>query len=175
MLDLFNTLSNSIIIPGDINVHLDIPTNPLVLEISSLINGYSFHQAVTVPTHRLGHSLDIAIFRPTDDIVCCTNVTQLLSSDHYCVVCDLSVIKPVNKLKQSRNLRVINVATFKADICQLILSTLCLSVEMLDDSLRLILEKHAPLRSCRVQINRNDPWYNATNSFINNNNNNGYF
>ena len=45
-------------------------------------------------------------------------------------------------------------------------STLCPSVEMLDDNLRLILEKNAPLSSCRVLINRNYPWHNAMKSNI---------
>ena len=108
------------------------------------------------------------MLRPNDDIVCSTNVTQLLSSDHYCVVCDISVIKPVNhaELKQSRKLHGINLTTFKADICQLISPTLCPTFEMPDDDFRLILEKHAPLNSCRVPINQNDPWYNAMKSDI---------
>ena len=90
------------------------------------------------------------MLRPTDDIVCSTTVTQLLSSDHYCVVCDLSAIKPVIRAehKKSRNLCGINLTTFVADSYQLISPTLCLSLEMLDDNLRLILEKHAPLRFC---------------------------
>ena len=97
-----------------------------------------------------------------------TTVTQLLSSDHYCVICDLSAINPVNhaELKQSRNLCGINFTTIKEDICQLISPTLCPTFEMLDDNLRLILEKHALLHSCRVPINRNDPWYNAMKSDI---------
>ena len=37
---------------------------------------------------------------------------------------------------------------------------------MLDGNLRLILERHAPLHSCRMPINRNDPWYNAMKSDI---------
>ena len=87
------------------------------------------------------------MFRPNDDIVCSTTVTQLLLSVHYCVICDLSAIKPVKhtELKQSRNLRGINFATFKSDICQSMSPSLCPTFEMLDDSLRLILEKHAPL------------------------------
>ena len=144
MFDLCNTLPFSSIILGDLNVHFYIPTNPLVLNINSLLNRYSFYQAVTVPTHNFGHTLDIVMLRPNDDIVCSTTVAQLLSFDHYCVVCDLSVIKPVNhaEFKQSRNLRDINLTTFYADICQLISPTLCPTFEMLDDSLRLILEKH---------------------------------
>ena len=158
-LDPCNTLSSGSMILGDINVHFDIPTNPLVLKINSLLNRYSFYQAVTVPTHKLGHTLDIVMFKPNDDIVCSTTVTQLLSSDHYCVVCGLSVIKPINhaELKQSSNLHDINLATFKADICQLISPTLYLTFEMLDDSLGLILEKHALLRSYRVLLNRCNP------------------
>ena len=152
----------------DVNAHFDIPTNPLVLKINSLLNRYRFYQAVTVPTHKFGHTLDIVMLRPNDDIVCSTNVTQLLSSDHYCVVCDLSVIKPVNhdELKQSRKLRGINLTTHKADICQIISPTLWPTFEMLDDNLRLILDKHAPLHSCRLPINQNDQWYHAMKSDI---------
>ena len=147
MLNQCNTLTSKSIILGDVNVHFDIPTYPLVLKINSLLNRYSFYQAVTVPTDKFGHTLDIVMFRPNDDIVCSTTVTQLLSSDHYCVVCDLSVIKPVNhaELKQSRNLHDINMTTLKADICQIISPTLCPTFEMLDDNLRLKHEKHALL------------------------------
>ena len=74
----------------------------LLTKISSLLNMYSFYQAVTVPTHKLGNNLDIVMLRPNDAIVCSTTVTQLISSDHYCVICDLSGIKPVKhaELKQ---------------------------------------------------------------------------
>ena len=159
LLELCNTSSSGSIMLGDINVHFDIPTNPQVLIINSLLNRYSFYQAIAVPTHKFGHTLGIVMFRPNDDIVCSTTVTQLHSSDRYCVVCDLSAIKPVNhaELKQSQNLRGINLTTLKADICQLISPTLCPTFEMLDDNLRLILEKHALLHSCRVPINQNYP------------------
>ena len=61
---------------GDLNAHFDMPTNPLVHKINSLLNRYSFYQAVTVPTHMFSHTLDIAILRLTDDIVCSTTVIQ---------------------------------------------------------------------------------------------------
>ena len=118
---------------GDLNVHYDIPTDPLFLKINSLPNRYSFHQAVTVPTHKFVHTQDIAMLRPNYDIVCSTTVTQLPSSDHYYVVCDLSVIKPVyhSELKQSLNLRGLNLTTAKADIFQLISPTLYPTLGML--------------------------------------------
>ena len=71
--------------------------------------------------------IDIVMFRPTEDIVFSTTFTKLHSSDHYCLVCDLSVIKPINyaEVKQSRNFHGINLTTFNADIGQLISPTLC--------------------------------------------------
>ena len=110
MFDQCNTLSSKSTILGHLNVYFDIPTNLLVLNINSLLNRYSSYQAVTVPTHKFSHTQDIVMLRPNDDIVCSTTATQLLSFGHYCVVCDLSVIKPVNhaELKQSRNLPDIN-------------------------------------------------------------------
>ena len=60
----------------------------------------------------------------------------------------------------------LHLTTFKADICQLISPTLCPSFEMLDDCLRLILQRHAPLRLCGAPINRNNPLYNAMKSDV---------
>ena len=120
LLDLCNSLSSSSITLGDLNVHFYIPTNHLVLKYNSLLSRCSSYQAVTVPTHRLDHALDIVMFRPNDDIVCSTTVALLLSSNHYCVVSDLSAIKPVNHaelIKQSRNLHGINLKDFKTDVC----------------------------------------------------------
>ena len=153
LLNQCNTLSSKSIILLDLNLLFDIPTNPLVLKINSLLNRYSFYKTVTVPTHKFGHALDIVLFKANDDNVCSTTVTQLLSSDHYCVVCDLSVIKPVNhaEVKQSRNLGGIKLTTFTADICHLISPTLCPTFEMLDDNLRLILKKNAPLHIAEYQ------------------------
>ena len=91
---------------GDLNLHFDIPINPLVLKINSLLNWYGFYQAVSVPTDKLGHTLDIVVFRPTVDIVCSTTVTQLFLSDHYCVVCDLSAIKHVIHAELSQEIYV---------------------------------------------------------------------
>ena len=65
LLDLCNTLSSSSMIIGDLIVHFDITTNPIVLKINSLLNRYNFYQAVTVPTHKSGRTLDIAV-----DIIC---------------------------------------------------------------------------------------------------------
>ena len=96
------------------------------MKISSLFDRYCFCQAVAIPTHKLCHILDCVMSRPADSIVCSTTVSKLISSEYCCVVCDLSVIIPVNnaELKQSRNVHGIDLKTFKSDIFQLISPTL---------------------------------------------------
>ena len=88
MLDQCNTLSSSNIILGDLNVHFDIPTNPLVLKTNIVLNWYSFYQAVSVPTHKLGHNLDIVTLRPTDDI---DDILLLLPSYFHLIITVLYV------------------------------------------------------------------------------------
>ena len=125
MLDLRNTLSTSSIISEDINVHLDVTTSALVRKINCLLKRHSIYQTAIVPSHTSDQILYIVMSRPPDDIVCSITVSQLILSDHYCVVCHLSAIKPVNhaERKQARSLRGIDLKTFKADLCQLMSPT----------------------------------------------------
>ena len=108
------------------------------------------------------------MFRSTDGIVFSTTVSQLSLSAHYCVVTYLPAIKPVNHsaLKQSGNLHSMDLDAFKGDICQLTPLTLCPSFKMLDASLRIILEKHAKMNSCKVSASQNDPRYKLVKSDI---------
>ena len=59
--------------------------------------------AVTVPTHKLSH---FAMFRPTDDIVCSTTLTRLISSHHYCISIDLSGNSPDNNAEHEYSKKV---------------------------------------------------------------------
>ena len=72
---------------GDKNAHFDIPTNPLVLIISSLLNRYSFQPAVTVPTHAFGYTLDIAML----DLLMTLYIPLLLPSYFRLIFTVLSV------------------------------------------------------------------------------------
>ena len=105
LFDLCNTLSNSSIILGDLCVHFDIPTNPIVLKIDSLLNGYSFYQAVTVPTHKLGHTLHMlcVMFRPTDYI------QLVLASCFFLIITVLSVTFLLSNLLTMLNMNCLEI------------------------------------------------------------------
>ena len=58
----------------------------------------NFSQAVNEPRHECGNTLDWVMFRPEDNVLCSTSVTQSIASDHFCVVCELCVAVPPEKL-----------------------------------------------------------------------------
>ena len=94
LLDYGNTLSGTYVVLGDINFHFDQPQHPSTAKMIELLDQFSLSQSVTEPTHNRGHIIDWIMHRPQDGVVRSTLVTQELTSDHFCVVCDLSVAAP---------------------------------------------------------------------------------
>ena len=70
------TVGNSeIIVLGDININLDVNTNPHTRRFNELLESNRFKQHVHEPTHYLGHTLDVLITRDTSDSV--SNITVM--------------------------------------------------------------------------------------------------
>ena len=88
---------------------------------------FNFSQAVNEPTRERGHTLDWVMFRPEDNVLRSTSVTQSISSDHFCVVCELRVAVPPDPAvyRESRNIRAIDRAAFRDDLCMLVFPELC--------------------------------------------------
>ena len=94
LLDFCNSLSGKCLIVGDMNVHFDCPQNPCTAKLTSMLDEFCFSQSVAEPTHERGHILDWIVFRPDDNLLSSTSVTHSLTSDHYCVVCELCATVP---------------------------------------------------------------------------------
>ena len=65
------TTTAEIIIVGDLNLHLDINTNPHTRQFTNLLASSGLKQ------HVLGHTLDILITRDTSDVVCNVEVVDI--------------------------------------------------------------------------------------------------
>lgn len=52
---------DSILITGDINIHVDDPTNDESLKFLDLLESMGLEQHVNEPTHTYGHTLDLVI------------------------------------------------------------------------------------------------------------------
>jgi len=52
------------ILLGDVNIHLDVLTNPGTIKWQSTLDSYSLIQHVTRSTHRAGHTIDVIVTQP---------------------------------------------------------------------------------------------------------------
>ena len=72
-----------LIISGDFNIHVDIPSESL--QFSELFQSMSLIQHVNVSTHEKGHTLDFVTTSSSDNII---------FSDHFSLSCSPSLDKP---------------------------------------------------------------------------------
>ena len=89
-----NLLGGKALIVGDFNFHFDCPTNSKTVRIMDMLQTFRFCQAVGVPTHRCGHTLDLVVHREEDSLFCSVSVCHSLSSDHLPEMCSLDTLKP---------------------------------------------------------------------------------
>ena len=130
------------------------------------MNAYSLNQLVHMPTHTSGHTLDLILVRDNTDFSI-TNVTSdFLISDHSFVMANLSTCRPVLERKtiNFRRLKSINMELFKSDLLQVanhIISFNDLNnlVKEYDTKLGKLLEKHAPMKSKKITVRREVPWF----------------
>ena len=165
---------HDIIITGDLNFHLDIPTQLDVKRFPETLCDRGMKQLVNEATHSKGHILDVVIVRDNTCIVpalpkvydpCLCNTHGNSSGDHLAISYDVNARKPseVRKTTTFRRLRQINVSDFMTDIASL--SDLLVDgpvgemVEAYDTGLRRIVDHHAPLVVKTVTLRPNSPWY----------------
>ena len=111
---------------GDLNIHIDIPTDRDSTKFSSTLESSGMRQLVNEPTHVGGHTLDVVITRDTDTIATDIAVTDPGLSDntgkvshaHFAILFTAKAAKPapMRKTITFRKLREINIDLFKDDI-----------------------------------------------------------
>ena len=168
------TLDKETIIVGDINFHLDSPSNRDALKFVSLLQSCGMQQHVNESTHVRGHTLDVVITRDNSSIVSDINVvdpgicdsTGNVSRDHFAVIFKACAAKPapVRKIVSFRKLRSIDAASFKQDIVKSdILHISDTSVDRLVDAyskgLCLLIDSHAPVQTKTIVLRPDCPWF----------------
>ena len=118
-------------------------------------------QSVHVPTHKQGHILDWIVYRPDDNILLSSTVTNKLTSDHLAILCnlDLTVPEPTTEQRLRRNINSIDKQQFSLDIKLEFDFVGNPSAEQFHCCLRSILDNHAPLSSAIVRQHKYSPWY----------------
>ena len=155
-----------ILIVGDFNFHFDVADDPDTVKLQDLLETCNMIQFIKEPTHISGHTLDLVVTRSSDDLIHSVEVGTFFS-DHNAVHCKLKLMKPSHPKNQVtyRKLKMIDHAHFTRDIRESNLITnpksdLSGLIDQYNETLRTILEKHAPLKSKTVTLRPSNPWYN---------------
>ena len=116
--DLVSSTSK-LLITGDFNIHVDIPSGPFSKSFSNLLQNFDLKQHITFPTHNHGHTLDLLVTRSNSTILSDLDYTIPCISDHYAIMSSISVSPhqhPSCVTKTIRSIRKINLEAFSNDI-----------------------------------------------------------
>ena len=122
----YATIDKHNIIVGDLNIHIDIPTDRDSTRFSSTLESSGMRQLVNEPTHVGGHTLEVVITKDTDTIVNGVAMTDpglsdntgKVSRNHFAVLFTAKAKQPAQMRKTItfRKLRAINIDLFNGDI-----------------------------------------------------------
>ena len=167
-LESITSVSEALIVTGDLNIHVNDTNDPNACEFLDLLVSMGLKQHVTSSTHEDGHTLDLVITREHDDVIKSTPVIDRFISDHAAVPCPLNSIKPPAVVKEInyRLLKAIDMDTLRADLGD---SDLCTKeftdvdemARCYNSTLHAVLDKHAPLKTKTVVNRKRVPWFNS--------------
>src|SRR5664279_5515350 len=166
ILERTSTFSSSFVILGDVNVHLDEVNNPHTVAFESLLGQHGLVQHVTSPTQRSGHTLDVVIPRH-DCPASAVHVEPPTLSDHSFITTEIDLRlghgRPANIIRR-RQWRNVDYDALNDDLVRSPLLTSPPSdaaglFACYDDTLRLLVDKHAPFADVKIHAHPNAPWY----------------
>ena len=105
--------------------------------------------------------ISLIVYRPDDNIMVSSSVSNKLTSDHFTLLCslDMSIPNPPSEPIIKRNLNSINRDKFSHDISTYTASKSHHSAEQLNEFLRSLIDMHAPTTQTRAPLHKSDPWY----------------
>ena len=163
LMTYYDTFNDETIYCGDFNHHMNKPLKPDVIKLNEVITTFGKHQHVTEPTHEKGNTLDLIITNPHTSLL--SHKVDIQASDHNIILMKMNLEKPPKPKKSItfRKIKNIDETAFMNDVSQRIKDIdldqdLQSLVEMYNNTLMSILDKHAPLQTKEVTIRENTPW-----------------
>ena len=90
--------SEPLVLLGDFNIHVDVPTDMHAIQFRDLLDSMGLQQHVKRLTHVHGHTLDLLMTCQSDDIIAKEPEVERYFSDHAIVLCDLTTAVSVSKV-----------------------------------------------------------------------------
>jgi hypothetical protein len=162
ILSMLTTLPHDLIVTGDFNLHIDVPSKQTDTFLD-ILSSLDLQQQVDFPTHIHGHSLDLIIASSACSFSSVVSSDRI--SDHFAVVAEMEEVIPSRSDKKTvtfRNLKTIDLDAFRQDIRDSDFHTNPASnaTDLGDQycELRAILDRHAPLKTKQLSFRPENPW-----------------
>ena len=161
-------LSNDLLsLTGDFNIHFDDHNDPAACRFLELLESVSLTQHVAEPTHEHGKTLDLVITQESDNDICGRPDPDILFSDHLVLLFKLKTARPPLKAGRVlfRKLRSINRDVFMYEIRNSELFQMDTDdpdelAALFDNTLRSLLDRHAPMKHKNTTSRPRVPWMN---------------
>ena len=165
LLDQHALSTESLILAGDVNLHMETDC-PYATELVELLSLHNLKQHIKGPTHVKGHTLDIIISENKDDYLEVKNIKETDVSDHFLVDFYLKEDRGTckTKLLNYRPTKKLDIEHFSREVT-LRLGSLPLSndvqnkVANYNETLKQLVDEMAPIKSKKVKIAPNSPWF----------------
>jgi hypothetical protein len=156
------------VLTGDVIIHLEINSDPSAVKFSSIVSTCGFSQHVTGSTHKAGHLLDVILTRSETDVTEVIVWPPVLS-DHSRIMCKLGFRRTQHYETVTRLRRCRRSMDFDAFLCDLSHSSLLCSppsdfnelFACYEETLRSLVDRHAPLCQRRLSTRHFQPWCDA--------------
>ena len=156
-------------IVGDVNIHLDNPSDAHSTAFTSELGNFDLIERIGQPTHQRGHQLDVFITRTNDPVQSVRIDPPLLLSDHSLIVASFNDVIALNtapdrKRVQRRLWKQLDIDRFTEDLqrSKLVLdppSDVSELFECYNDTLRRLLNLHAPEVTVTLYARTTAPWF----------------
>ena len=168
LLEVLITENCTLIIGGDINIHLDEVSNQDTIDFIHILEAFDLHLLVTSITHKQGHQLDVIITNnvnkfsdPAVDNVCV--------SDHFRLSCLFNIEKNVRSkyktirfrdVKSMDHVGFASLVRSKLESCNFSYSnTFETSISLYNKTLETALDVYAPMKEKVIKDVVKAPWF----------------
>ena len=172
------SLTIDLCIVGDLNFHLEDPTQPSTVRFQKILEEVDLVQHITLPTHTAGHILDVLITRKQTEFQTSSHIVHdpgFINDSGVATTCYHFTIswsllhtkpKPTHNSFTFRKIEGVDREAFSKDLLELQLFTQLSKltdtgsmVEVFNNSVLSVLDKHAPNISRSVTVRPDTTWY----------------
>ena len=152
---------------GDLNIHMDDKADPGTVTFTNFLDSLGLVNHTLFPTHVSGHTLDLIITQEDSNDILSVARGHMLSDHHFIDV----KLKSANEIAEYERityhkLKNILPQDFSNDVGKILggldleAMDLYQAVETFNNSLKSVLNKHAPLKSHTAKVTHKQPWFN---------------